>query len=516
MGTHNVHRAVELLHERRESGRPVVEILDETVAEDHELFPSALPVVRQVGYAGWVTIQMGCDNSCAFCIVPAVRGPEISRPFGDIVDEVAASSRRRRHRGHAARPERQLLRPRPDLARPERLTPADAVDPAFLLGPAAGDDERGADPPLFADLLRCGRLGAGDPAGPLHQPAPQGPAPRDDRGDGRGAGGVRAPAPAAAVRQRRRSWPRCTAATPPSATSNGSPRLGRASPTWRSPPTSSSGSPARPRPTPRRRCEVAAEARFDGAFTFVYSPRPGTEAAELVDRFVPREVAAARMERLRAVVERSSRLGNLSRVGRTEEVLVEGPSRKDPTRLTGRTRQNRLVHFDPTGPVRPGSYVTVEVTDATTTHLRGRMVELRRRPQPPGPHPGRCGVIGDAGRQRRHRRSSSPAAAWTRRGADGEPATSIEYRVDAERTVRLLAAALAALHATELSDGERACGARPPPISRADRRGRIRRRHAAALRAQRGVLRTCPTSVWSTILRRRRRAVPRRARAGWC
>jgi tRNA-2-methylthio-N6-dimethylallyladenosine synthase len=122
--------------------------------------------------------------------------------------------------------------------------------------------------------------------------------------------------------------------------------------------------------------EVAAEARFDGAFTFVYSPRPGTEAAELVDRFVPREVSAARMERLRAVVERSSRLGNLARIGRTEEVLVEGPSRKDPARLTGRTRQNRLVHFDPDGPVRPGSYVLVEVSDATTTHLRGHMTEL--------------------------------------------------------------------------------------------------------------------------------------------
>ncbi len=88
MGTHNVHRAVELLHERRSSDAAVVEILEETVAEDHELFPSALPVVRKAGYAGWVTIQMGCDNSCAFCIVPAVRGPEISRPFGDVVAEV--------------------------------------------------------------------------------------------------------------------------------------------------------------------------------------------------------------------------------------------------------------------------------------------------------------------------------------------------------------------------------------------------------------------------------------------
>src|SRR5215471_8817366 len=88
-GTHNVHRAVELLHESRTSG-PLTEIWDETVVAEAEAFPSALPVRRAVDYAAWVTIQIGCDNSCAFCIVPAVRGREISRPFGDLVDEVDA------------------------------------------------------------------------------------------------------------------------------------------------------------------------------------------------------------------------------------------------------------------------------------------------------------------------------------------------------------------------------------------------------------------------------------------
>src|SRR6476660_42436 len=87
LGTHNVHRAAELLHESRASG-PITEILNEAVAGDHELFPSALPARREQGHSAWVTIQIGCDNSCAFCIVPAVRGPEISRPFGDLVDEV--------------------------------------------------------------------------------------------------------------------------------------------------------------------------------------------------------------------------------------------------------------------------------------------------------------------------------------------------------------------------------------------------------------------------------------------
>src|SRR5918994_6503481 len=87
-GPHNVHRAAELIGEQRAAGRSMVEILDETAAEDHETFPSALPARREVPYAAWVTIQIGCDNSCAFCIVPAVRGPEISRPFDTIVEEV--------------------------------------------------------------------------------------------------------------------------------------------------------------------------------------------------------------------------------------------------------------------------------------------------------------------------------------------------------------------------------------------------------------------------------------------
>src|SRR5690606_7556712 len=84
-GTHNVHRAVDLLHLAREGG-PVTEIWD--AAADDDAFPSALPVRRETGWAAWVTIQVGCDNSCAFCIVPSVRGREISRPFGELVTEV--------------------------------------------------------------------------------------------------------------------------------------------------------------------------------------------------------------------------------------------------------------------------------------------------------------------------------------------------------------------------------------------------------------------------------------------
>jgi tRNA-2-methylthio-N6-dimethylallyladenosine synthase len=86
-GTHNVQRAVELLHASRADG-PITEIWEETVLDEADAFPSAMAAKRDVDYSAWVTIQIGCDNSCAFCIVPSVRGREISRPFGDLVTEV--------------------------------------------------------------------------------------------------------------------------------------------------------------------------------------------------------------------------------------------------------------------------------------------------------------------------------------------------------------------------------------------------------------------------------------------
>jgi tRNA-2-methylthio-N6-dimethylallyladenosine synthase len=128
-----------------------------------------------------------------------------------------------------------------------------------------------------------------------------------------------------------------------------------------------------------RTLEVVAEAAYDSAYTFIYSPRPGTEAAERVDQFVPHDVVAERFERLHVVVERSALARHEARIGRVEDVLVEGPSRKDPAVLTGRTRQNKLVHFA-ADPIRPGSYATVTVTGAAPHFLRGELVEVTAPP----------------------------------------------------------------------------------------------------------------------------------------
>ena len=127
---------------------------------------------------------------------------------------------------------------------------------------------------------------------------------------------------------------------------------------------------------------MAAEARYDSAFTFIFSPRPGTAAADMGDRFVPHEVSVDRYERLRRVIERSSRLANEARIGRIEEVVVEGPSKKDLAVTTGRTRRNTLVHFgSPAGaPPQPGTYARVEVAAAAANFLQGALVDLEAPP----------------------------------------------------------------------------------------------------------------------------------------
>jgi tRNA-2-methylthio-N6-dimethylallyladenosine synthase len=124
--------------------------------------------------------------------------------------------------------------------------------------------------------------------------------------------------------------------------------------------------------------EVVAAAGYDSAYTFIYSPRSGTEAAARVDEFVDPAVVADRFARLRVVVDHSSLTTHRARIGREEEVVVEGPSRKDPGLLSGRTRHNKLVHF--AGALRPGTYATVGVTGAKAHHLVGTLLSVGDRP----------------------------------------------------------------------------------------------------------------------------------------
>jgi tRNA-2-methylthio-N6-dimethylallyladenosine synthase len=126
----------------------------------------------------------------------------------------------------------------------------------------------------------------------------------------------------------------------------------------------------------RRTLEVVDEVGYDAAYTFVFSPRPGTPAAGMVDDFVPAEVAQERMQRLVEVVERHALRRHEGRVGRVEEVLVDGPSKKDPSVLSGRTRQNKLVHFAAPDGAGPGALVDVRITQAAPHWLRGEALRV--------------------------------------------------------------------------------------------------------------------------------------------
>jgi tRNA-2-methylthio-N6-dimethylallyladenosine synthase len=129
-----------------------------------------------------------------------------------------------------------------------------------------------------------------------------------------------------------------------------------------------------------RTLEVVAEAEYDSAYTFVFSPRPGTEAAGRTEDFVPPDVVAERYDRLRVVVERSTAAKHRARVGRVEEVVVEGPSKKAPALTTGRTAQNKLVHFAFDGTMPPGTFADVRVLEAGAHHLMGELLEVTARP----------------------------------------------------------------------------------------------------------------------------------------
>jgi tRNA-2-methylthio-N6-dimethylallyladenosine synthase len=347
LGTHNVGRAAELLDEARRTG-PVVEILEQAVADDGDAFPSALPV-HDLPHAAWVTIQIGCDNKCAFCIVPAVRGKEISRPFDELVAEV------------------------------EQLA-ADGVIEITLLGQNVNSYGRDITKrrPLFAELLRA--VGAIDGICRVWFTSPH---PKDLRPET-----TQAMAETPAVCEHlhlplQSGSDRVLAAMHRGYTAKRyleKLNAARAAiPDLAVTTDIIVGFPGETDDDFEKTLAVAAEAEYDSAYTFLFSSRTGTEAAGMTERFVPADVAGDRFQRLRVVVERSALRKHEARVGRVEEVVVEGPSKRDPSVLTGRTRQNKLVHFGGVDlPV--GSVASVRVTSAAPHHMSGELVEVVERP----------------------------------------------------------------------------------------------------------------------------------------
>ncbi|MEZ0108284.1 tRNA-2-methylthio-N6-dimethylallyladenosine synthase [Catenulispora sp. EB89] len=363
-GTHNIGSLPVLLERARVQDEAQVEIL-----ESLDVFPSTLPTRRESAYAAWVSVSVGCNNTCTFCIVPALRGKEKDRRPGEILSEIEA-----------------LV--------------AEGVCEVTLLGQnvnAYGSEFGGAanghsgDREAFAQLLRaCGQIEG------LERVRFTSPHPRDFTDDVIAAMAetpnvmpqLHMPLQSGSdtvLRAMRRSYrqdrylgiiERVRAAMPDAAITT----------------DIIVGFPGETEEDFEETMHVVREARFSAAFTFQYSKRPGTPAATMEGQ-VPKEVVQARYERLVALQEEISWEENKKQVGRTVELLVaEGEGRKngETRRMSGRAPDNRLVHFavGDTAAVdlpRPGDMVSVEITYAAPHHLNadgpegGSAIKVLRR-----------------------------------------------------------------------------------------------------------------------------------------
>jgi tRNA-2-methylthio-N6-dimethylallyladenosine synthase len=339
MGTHNLDRVLDLIDHAEQWG-PITEVVDELQA-----MPSSLPVKRELDHSAWVTIQIGCNNTCTFCIVPSVRGVEISRRPGDIVREV------------------------------ERLAD-DGVVEVTLLGQNVDTYGRdlaidGKRRPIFGELLR--RVGAIDGIERVRFTSPH---PNDFRADVAEAM-VETPAVCEQLhfplqsgsdrilRAMHRGYNQKKYLE----------RLAMARETIPGLAVTTDiivGFPGETDDDFAMTMGVVEYARFDAAFTFIFSPRPGTAAGEMVDDFVPSPVIQERFERLVALQDRISTEINQKLLGEVVEVLSEGPSRKRPEVATTRTRTGKIVSV--AGGPPSGSFLDARVVSAGHHSLIGEAV----------------------------------------------------------------------------------------------------------------------------------------------
>jgi len=307
---------------------------------DDRSFAGELPMHRERAFQAWVQISMGCNSKCSYCIVPAVRGREVSRRPGEVIAEVTRLAR-------------------------------DGVREVTLLGQNVNSWGRDLAPDLrteFGELLR-----ACDAVDGIERIRFTSPHPKDFRRPV-----IEAMAECEAV---------CEHAHLP--LQSGSTRILKAMrrtysrerflklvdelrtaiPDLALTTDLIVGFPGETEADFQGTLTAVEEIGFDSAFTFVYSPRAGTEAAAMSEQ-ISEDVKRDRIERLIDAVQHVAAERNAARVGRVEEVLVEGTSRTDPTLLRGRTRRNTTVNF--AGSAAAGDLVDVRIEDATSTTLRGR------------------------------------------------------------------------------------------------------------------------------------------------
>ena len=375
-GTHNLNRVAELLQESKENG-PVVEIIEQVDMEDETNFDVVLPVRRELEHTAWMTIQSGCDNSCAFCIVPQVRGSEVSRPFGDLIEE----AKRIINDGVV---EITLLGQNVnsygrDLTTQLRSLPPNSRD-QYLVGSRWVEEEKRRARTLFPDLLK----GIGSIQG-IRRLRFTSPHPKDLRREV-----IQAMADTPTVCEHlhlpvQSGSDRILAAMHRGY--NKSKYLDRLAEAREVIPDLAVttdiivGFPGETEKDFEETLDLAANAEFDSAYTFIFSPRPGTDAAEMVEDFCDPAIVRKRYERLRAVILRSGLRKHENRIGMHEEIIVEGPSKKNPSLTTGRTRQNKLVHFETQTELPLGSVVKVEILSAAAHYLQGRLLDVVEIPK---------------------------------------------------------------------------------------------------------------------------------------
>ena len=332
-GTHNMGSLPALLERARHNGEAQLEIL-----ESLDVFPSTLPTRRESTYSGWVSISVGCNNTCTFCIVPSLRGKEKDRRPGDILAEIQA------------------------------LVDDGAIEVTLLGQNVNSYGVEFGDRQAFSKLLRA----AGEIEGleRIRFTSPHPAAFTDDVID------AMAETPAVMpqlhmplqsgsdriLKEMRRSYrsekflgilDRVRAKIPNAAITT----------------DIIVGFPGETEEDFQETLRVVEAARFASAYTFQYSIRPGTPAATMADQ-VPKEVVQERYERLAALQDRITREENEKLVGTNVEVLVGAEKGRKGDRWSGRAEDSRLVHFDlGTEAPRPGDVVTVQITEASTFHL---------------------------------------------------------------------------------------------------------------------------------------------------
>jgi len=336
VGTHAMPGLIDLIRQAERDG-PQMDVREYT-----EIFPSALPAHRGSSHHAWVAVGMGCDNACTFCIVPLVRGPQRSRSLGDIVAEVQGLARR-------GVVELTLLGQNVNTYGRDLSVPDSSKKARFgeLLRAVDGVDGirrvrfTSPHPHDFTDDVVEAMADCPSVCEHIHFPLQSG----SDR----------------VLKEMRRSYRSDRYLSWLDRIRDGVPGVAVTTDII-------VGFPGETERDFDETMRVVEAARFDAAFTFQYSPRPGTVAAGFADQ-VPKEVVQERFDRLVALQERVSLERNQDLIGREVELLIDGQGRKG--NLAGRTRTNKLVHAD--GDLAPGTFAMVEITGASPHHLTGRL-----------------------------------------------------------------------------------------------------------------------------------------------